>query len=62
MLMIIHHNMYVLLCLATTNKETAIQVARISLAIGSSLLLVKTGVDYLHAIDKQVVNQSKPKT
>jgi len=47
---------------ATTNKDTTVQVTRIVLAVGSSILLAKTGMDYLQAVDKQVIGPVKPKT
>jgi hypothetical protein len=46
---------------ATTNRDTAVQVARIGLALGSSVLLAKTGISYLQAIDDQVKEPSSIK-
>lgn len=46
---------------ATTNKDTTVQVARVGLALGSSILLAKTGISYLQAIDDQTRESSPPK-
>lgn len=45
---------------ATTKKETSVQVVRVALAVGSAVLLVTTGMEYLKAIDGQVSNRQKP--
>jgi len=45
---------------ATTKREAPVQVVRVALAVGSAALLVKTGMDYLQAIDEQLPKAEKP--
>lgn len=49
--------MHDFLIAATASRDTAVQTARVGLAIGSSVFLVKTGMDYLNAIDSQVASR-----
>lgn len=51
------YEMHDFLIAATASRDTAVQTARVGLAIGSSVFLVKTGMDYLNAIDSQVASR-----
>ncbi|CAL8102104.1 unnamed protein product [Orchesella dallaii] len=42
---------------ATTSRDSTIQTARVALAVGSSVLLVKTGMEYLNAVDSQITRK-----
>jgi hypothetical protein len=46
--------------IATTKRDTPVQVIRVALGVGSAALLIKTGMDYLQAIDDQLPKTEKP--